>query len=229
MTRSELTLNPPELDHMAEDFYGYGRWDAPFWFIGPEAGMAKTGDSLERRFQSWQTLEFKPVVDCATHHRGFGFTKWHQPHPPTQITWRQLIRLLLTFKGQPNDIEAIRAYQRDEWGSSTGETCVIELSGLASPDMRTRRDRATFLSKRIARIQVEALAHSPKFIVMYGEGQRSEWEQMAGAKFDSNGICRIGKTVAAITLHPVTRGLGSEYWVNLGRSLRGVVGGLPES
>jgi hypothetical protein len=157
MTQSELTLNPPDLDRMAEHFYGYGRWDAPYWFIGPEAGMAKTGDSLERRFQSWETLEFKPVVDCAAHHRGFGLTKWHQPHPPTQETWRKLIRLLLAFKGQPNDIETVRVYQRDEWGSSTGETCVIELSGLASPDMRTPQDRTTFLTRRMKRIREEVL------------------------------------------------------------------------
>jgi hypothetical protein len=24
---------------MARGFYGYGRWDAPYWFIGPEPGM----------------------------------------------------------------------------------------------------------------------------------------------------------------------------------------------
>jgi len=27
-------LSPTELTHMAEHFYGYGRWGAPFWFIG---------------------------------------------------------------------------------------------------------------------------------------------------------------------------------------------------
>jgi len=28
---------------MAEQLFGYGRWDAPFWFIGPEAGMGQDG------------------------------------------------------------------------------------------------------------------------------------------------------------------------------------------
>jgi hypothetical protein len=32
----ESSLPPSELDRMAEHFYGYGRWDAPYWFIGPE-------------------------------------------------------------------------------------------------------------------------------------------------------------------------------------------------
>jgi hypothetical protein len=89
---------------MAEHFFGYGRWDAPYWFIGPEAGMGKGGtDSLIARYESWQKLGCGPVVDCEKHHRGFGFTKWHDPDPPTQPTWRQLIRVLLSFKGLSTD------------------------------------------------------------------------------------------------------------------------------
>jgi hypothetical protein len=218
-------LRPSELDHMAEYFFGYGRWDAPFWFIGPEPGGAHSGDNLEQRYQSWKGLGFEPVVDCAAHHRGIPLTKWHQPRPPTQATWRQLIRLLLSYKGEPTDIEAIRAYQRDKWGNSTGETCVIELSGLASPNLRTPQARTTFLSRRIERIREEALTHNPEFIVMYGVGQRKEWEQIAGTTFDSNGTCRIEKTVAAIAPHPVTPGLGNEYWLALGLTLRCIVGG----
>ena len=119
--------------------------------------MADDGDGLEKRYRSWESLGFEPFVDCAKHHRGFGFTKWHEPPPPTQPTWRQLIRLLLSYKGQPDDLETIREYQRNEWGSSNGETCVIELSGLASPNMQTPRDRTTLLSKRIERIRAEVL------------------------------------------------------------------------
>jgi hypothetical protein len=61
---------------------------------------------------------------------------------------------------------------------------------------------------------------------MYGIRQRKAWEQIAGTNFDSIGICHVGKTVAAIARHPVTVGLGKEYWVTLGRSLRDIVGGV---
>jgi hypothetical protein len=51
----QSTLNPPELYYMAENFFAYGRWDAPFWFIGPEAGMGKDGkDNLAARYESWK-------------------------------------------------------------------------------------------------------------------------------------------------------------------------------
>jgi hypothetical protein len=221
MCNDRADLSPSELNRMAEQFCGYGKWDAPYWFVGPEAGMGRDGnDSLAARYESWKQLGCAPIVDCAAHHRGFGFTKWHQPHPPTQPTWRQLIRLLLAYKGMNPDLDDIRAYQRDHWGRENGETCAIELSGLPAPNLQTSRDRTTFLSKRIERIRKAALKYAPEFIVMYGQGNRREWERIAGGGFDSSGLYRMGKTVAAIALHPVTRGLGNECWVRLGRMLR---------
>jgi hypothetical protein len=50
-----------ELAQMAEHFFGDGRWDAPFWFIGPEAGMAKLRHSLERRYWAWKELNCAPL------------------------------------------------------------------------------------------------------------------------------------------------------------------------
>lgn len=216
-----MSLSQQELAHMAEHFFGYGRWDAPYWFVGPEAGMSKDGiDTLSARYSSWKQLGCAEVVDCKKHHLGFGFTKWHQEHPPTQPTWRQLIRLLLTYKGLPADTEAIREYQRTQWGSETGESGVIELSGLAAPNMSEQRDRATFLARRIERIRQKVREHHPVFVLMYGESHRAEWERIANSRFDSHGLCWMGGTVLVIAPHPVTRGLISEYWASLGRDLR---------
>jgi hypothetical protein len=206
---------------MAEHFFGYGRWDAPYWFIGPEAGTVKDGtDSAPARYESWRKLECAPVVDCEKHHRRFGFTKWHDAPLPTQPTWRQLIRLLFAYKGLEADLDDIRKYQREKWGSSDGETCVIELCGIPAPSMAAPGDRTTFLSRGIARIRLEAAEHRPEFIVMYGTGQREEWLKIANAAFDSEGLCRMGGTLAAIAPHPVTHGLSNEYWLNLEIVLR---------
>lgn len=222
--RGQGELGPDQLDQMAKDFFGYGRWDAPYWFIGPEAGMGKDGnDNLAARYESWKRLGGASVVDCAAHHRGFGLTKWHDPPPPTQPTWRQLIRLLLAYQGKEPSLDDIRKYQGDRWGLANGETCVIELSGLPAPSMQTSQDRTKFLSGRIERMRDAALKHAPTFIVMYGKGNRKEWERIAGGEFDSSGLYRMGKTVAAFALHPVTKGLGNEYWVRLGKMLRSTV------
>lgn len=51
-------------------------------------------------------------------------------------------------------------------------------------------------------------AYSPtKFVVMYGKGQRKQWETIAGTEFHSNGFCYVSKTVATVALHPVTTGV----------------------
>ena len=33
-----MSLSQQELENMAEHFFGYGRWDAPYWFISAEPG-----------------------------------------------------------------------------------------------------------------------------------------------------------------------------------------------
>src|ERR1700729_3611905 len=52
--------------------------------------------------------------------------------PPLHSPWRCWILLLLSFKGGRNDNDAIGDYQSGAWGSERGETCVLELSALAS-------------------------------------------------------------------------------------------------
>lgn len=221
MFNDRVDLIPSELAQMAEHFFGYGRWDAPFWFIGPEAGMGKDGsDILPARYESWKQLGCTPLVDCEKHHRGFEFTKWHRMHPPTQPTWRQLIRLLLEYKGMNPDLDDIRSYQRDHWGRENGETCVIELSGIAAQNMRVPRDRLSFLSRRIERIRDETRKHRPEFILMYGTGQGEEWKKIAGGEFDTHGLHWMDGTVTATAPHPVSHGTGNKFWQELGRRLR---------
>ena len=61
------------INEMALRCYGYGPWEAPYGFIGLEAGMAETGDSLSLRYASSlvnQVMvhgvqsEFKPVGEA---------------------------------------------------------------------------------------------------------------------------------------------------------------------
>lgn len=72
----------------------------------------------------------------------------------------------------------------------------------------------------MARIREELTKAAPEFVVMYGVGQKQQWERILGLSFDTNGISRRGRTVAAMTHHPVTRGLSAQYWVDLGKVIR---------
>ena len=53
----------------AECFYGYGRWDATYYFVGPEPGKAKDeGENLISRCRAWLDLcrQGRPAVGSST-------------------------------------------------------------------------------------------------------------------------------------------------------------------
>lgn len=222
----------------AESWYGYGRWDAPFWFIGPEPGMKQEeGDNLLARCQAWQLLGSPELLDCVAHHRAFGHMTYHTRtmrmkipvetetmRPPTQDTWRRLIRLLLAFKGERTDHDAIGDYQCDAWGSASGETCLLELSALAARSLLVKRDRTTFRRERSEHLRMRLLENAPRFVIMYGLGARDVYERIAGSSFDANGYAWSGSTLCALVEHPTAiPGKSADWWIAKGRETRDMI------
>lgn len=83
--------NTLELE-MASQFYGYGNWEPPYWFIGPEQGKGrKEGDDNAGRAQAWAKLGKPDLCDCKGFHVEIGENSWHREPPPgpaLQRTWR---------------------------------------------------------------------------------------------------------------------------------------------
>ncbi len=215
---------------MARSNYGYGRWGAPFWFIGPEQGMGRHEKDLGLRVRAWINLGRLELNDCRKFHDLLGDARWHlkKPRVRLQATWRPLMVLMMTFLSRPTDKDSLRYYQRDRWGALDGETCVIELSGLAAPSLKEAADTRAFLSGRIEFIRQRIRDNPPKLVVMYGKGQRASWERIAGSEFppEPAPFVFIKKTALVFTPHPVSRiregnrYLGNEYWTRLGLKLR---------
>jgi len=206
---------------MAKEWYGHGQWNAPYWFVGPEPGMAKTeGDDLTERCLAWQRAGGGSLIDCARYHKALKIDSWHSANAQLQPTWGKLIRLLLSFQGQKLSRQMIVNYQRGHWGGDGGETCVIELSPLAANNTGVDRDRKRFLTDRTAFLRSTILQCKPTFVVMYGKGCLSQWQQIAGGEFDNQGIREIGTTIALTTKHPVARGARNQDWEQLGKLLR---------
>jgi len=212
------------IESMARQFYGYGCWNAPYWFLGPEPGMAKKdmarkADDLEKRCAAWQRLGGGELLDCIEHHRAFGLLRWHAAPSELQRTWKRLMLVLFGFKGKIQSPEALKRYQATEWGTARGETCAIEMSSLAAHDRSVKRDRRTFRDERIDFIRCMIRQYQPTFILMYGTGQ---WKRIAEASFDTEGVCPIGQTVAMVTLYPTApiRANTDEKWLEFGRRLR---------
>jgi hypothetical protein len=211
------------LYEMARMSYGYGQWDAKYWFIGPEQGIGT--EDLLTRVRAWVDLGRRDLNDCREFHRRIGETRWHckKLRPKLQSTWRRLMLLMMTFLEMPADRESLRNYQRDQWGRSGGETCVIELSGLAAPSLKEAEDTSLFLSERIEVIRGKIADHKPKLVVMYGDMQRASWEAIASPlSFTDENFLLNGSTIFACTPHPNKRGLRDAYFTDMGRRLRGL-------
>jgi hypothetical protein len=136
-------MDPIDLqDQMARHCYGYGRWDAPFWFIGPEQGMSNDKRELEFRCQAWCDRNQPELDDCVEYHRHLNTfpaatprKDWHKQKPPTQRTWARLIQFLIGYGVADDHL----SYQKAKLGTKTGDTCILELSGLAAPSLSEKR------------------------------------------------------------------------------------------
>jgi hypothetical protein len=209
---------------MARSCFGYGRWDAPYWFIGPEQGQARAENAdLLSRVEAWLQLGGRELNDCRAYHDLLESCEWHRElGPPLQATWKFLILLLLTYLEEACNKEQRGAYQREKWGSErNGETCIIELSGLPANNLGVIRDRERFLEERIETLRTRIKIHKPTFVVMYGKSARTHWEKIAGVQLEPGLPSQIGPTKFLFAQrHPTAFGTKNEHWIRLGNALR---------
>lgn len=223
---------------MAERSFGYGCWKAPFWFLGPEQGMSKDEKELDIRYSAWRELGSHELDDCPEFHRLINCYKRHgktgspsdRPKPRLQATWSKLLVSLQSFKRPSIDKKVRLEHQISEWGTLTGETCVIELSGIAANSHRIKRNDNSFLHKRIERICSNVRSYEPSFVVLYGKGRsensKAAWEQLtlgsdeiSGSSSNDVQIRRSGKTLIAWDPHPIKPRQTNENWETLGTML----------
>jgi hypothetical protein len=131
--------------------------------------------------------------------------------------------LLMAFLERPTDKKSLQTYQRDQWGRlSSGETCVIELSGLPANSFKVPRDRELFRRERIEVIRQRLRTYKPALVVMYGLSEKKHWQEIAGGAFPPDNLRRVQSTSFAFTRHPISFGLKNGYWVEWGEKLREV-------
>ena len=208
------------INEMALRCFGYGRWDAPYWFVGPEQGQGRGEENdLKRRLQAWRELGSSELCDCKKFCEAINEHRWHRDGK-LQATWRPLMLLLMTFLNKQANKENLQKYQRSQWGRITGETCVIELSGLAANNLTVPRDRETFREKRIDVIRERMAQNRPRLVVMYGTTQKQSWEKIAGRSFPPNKVLVSNGGILTLTPHPVAYGRSNADWKELGSMLR---------
>jgi hypothetical protein len=192
---------------LARHCYGYGSWNASFWFIGPEQGGSMT--EVPVRAAAFRKLDQDAdgLCDCCEFHReilhatGKDWCK-QDALPPLQHTWHYLMMTLMSYQGTvtlqnpPRGAareaykHPFKKYQRDEWGRSNGKTCVIERSGVSARSFKESGTLRTLLSQverdefddillqRTAQITAQILKVGPEFVLIYSKSQHSYWADL---------------------------------------------------
>lgn len=215
-----MDLSADELA-FAKGWYGYGRWEAPYWFVGIEPG----GDDLDILVPLWIRQGRDELSDIIAHHVEHEVDWFSKDARRPQKTWEKLIWLMLAYNGQDATPEAVLRYQKDKLGRSDGQVALIELSAIPATDNRVERPRMLYRSERVGHIAARLREHKPEFVVFYSPDNGKErryldaWCVIAGMPLIRDVPTRVGRTTCVVTYHP--NGMWrKEYWVSLGKALR---------
>ncbi|MDP9110536.1 MAG: hypothetical protein M3M96_02755 [Candidatus Eremiobacteraeota bacterium] len=210
-------------ERAAKTWFGYGRWEARYWFIGMEPG----GTDHAELYTSWDACGGGQLIDAKCHedewNRRVGpelRTRYFAEVPRIQkSTWQPLIHILLGFTGRNEDPHH---FQRDQWGSANGDVALIELSPIASRSLSASRDRERYQSGRIEAIRghLENVKPKPALALFYGKSFEKQYSQIAGGAFDGDGVRWNGATLCALTPHPSRPTRSYVHWTEYGRMLR---------
>lgn len=232
-------INQDNINNYIENFYGYGNWDSPTWFIGIEEGGGNSEEEVNSRISSW--IEYKtPLIDIEEHHKNIGQSKYFEKRI-LQNTWRKLIRVYLNIKGKNNfDNDVIRDIQQNKWGKLDSKNALIELFPLPSPShskwyyhkwtdidyLQTREKYSEHvLESRIKFIKKKIHKHSPEIVIFYSKTYVHLWNQIVGKKFEDSNIIMVGSncisiiqednTFFVLTPHPSRENL-NKFWDRIG-------------
>lgn len=207
-----------EIRKMESGFFGFGRWEAPYWFIGPEPG----GDNNSLRAKKWITdFGMNELVDCKDFHLAINETKWYQEKPLLQPTWRRLMVLLVAFKSVPLNQDELRSYQCAHWGrrdlkACKDETCVIDLTGLSFKSVKDSDhlysntkgigSKADMLQKKQMRAKcigqkIHEGGYTPELVVMYGYSHQKLWDEISGISLGRQMRRKAGKPYERPEIH----------------------------
>ena len=227
-------IDVPALADYMQRFFGYGSWQAKYWFVGMEEGGGSGLDEVEARLRSWDARGRPDLDDLYEFHRAARLMKWFTSDAPLQRTWNQLMRAVLVAEGRNAEKPARAAYQRMRLGRRDGETALLELLPLPSKNVGSwiygsiaalpqLRSRDTYMSStrpiRLAALRRKIDEHSPHAVVFYGN--RREWRSTFGlesGQFFDRG--RTRNTVLLATEHPVAYGNTNERFIAIGEYLR---------
>jgi hypothetical protein len=235
-------MNDATLTDYCNTFLGFGGWKTPIWFIGIEEAGGKNLADVENRLRAWGEHGRKSLEDAPRFYPASGNTIWHGANAKIQRTWRQLIRILLLAQGKADTESTILDYQRNQLGRRNGDTCLMELFPLPSPNigiwnynqwstLAWLQSRNSYINEIRARRENELRRqinrHNPKAVIFYGcdRSLLPSWSSIAGGDFKQaipDEMILLWRanvnTVFFVTRHPAAE--SDQYFQRIGRFLR---------
>lgn len=191
-------MNAPDsalLIDYANNFAGYGNLNAPIWFVGLEESGGRSLDEIGPRLNLWDSRGRPSCDDLLDVYRHLSN---QTSNGLLQPTWRQLIRLHLhlTSGRKAHSKEDILNFQQKSLGTRSGQTCLLELFPLPSPNHGVWNYgtwfKADWLQSRAAyKARIENLRSSllrrlisecrPRVVLFYFSSYRQTRERIGGA------------------------------------------------
>ena len=203
-----------------ENFWGYGSFEAPVWFVGMEEGRDPKAneDDLEKRFR---VADGKYTVDMRRDMMNVSdHIKFFEHGGPIQASWQYLVALYLFLENnlEPTT-EDVREYQTLYLGDDLRkETAGIELMPLPSqhadeltwlykkynvPGLGSRKDYLnTYKSKRVYELGKLIERHEPKLVIFHSLTYMNDWIQIIGQKPD-----KITRQMYFLKTYPTSFGI----------------------
>jgi hypothetical protein len=230
-------LDETLLTAFMERFYGYGNLKAPMWFVGIEEGGGKSFEEVEQRIRVRDERRRREQRETEVEDLQNFHAEAEIPIDKLQRTWRAPIVAVLTATDRPTDRSSLLEYQKDELGSSFGETCLLDVLPLPKPgktdwpyaewsslsSLATRNTYIrTYKKGRVERILRMIRRHEPTIVVFYGDP--GEWKARlppAAHKEPAFQTGRLGSSRWIITDHPIARSNdGEQRFTRIGQQMR---------
>lgn len=237
------------IEQFMKTFYGYGNLKGKYWFIGMEEGCGPNWQAdVLPRFVQWDKRGRSEIENLRNFHFDIGITEHWEPVDgmpiELQFTWKRLIETILTANGMPHARENIVDYQAQHLGTLEGDSCLLELLPLPSPNVNEfgyahlaneqypyfaspALYKNYIMAQRISRIQEMIAERQPRHIILYGTSYVRHWSNLvmnAEWKQIDNQIrcCEYLESHVWLVPHPAARNIPNNLFVTLGENIRRV-------
>lgn len=183
-----ISKEDPRIRDYLDGFFGYGNLDGRFWAIGMEEG----GDSstIIDRVEAWEKLGRGATVDIKELHELIDQHHWFSVFAHSQTTWQGVIKIVLAAMSTITPCELdTKEYQRSRFARSDGDTAMLDLMPLPSPDSKIWAYKSLYPTRdkylnemaplRIGWIKQKIREHKPKVVIMLSKSYRDPyWNQV---------------------------------------------------